>query len=130
MPAYNFQLRFVEPIRMGRKPHTIRMPRKRPTVAGDWIYMYTGLRTKAAHKFAESIVVAVTPIIIFPSSRDLLLVLPAGNLQLNWDAENKLAQNDGFPGRIEFFDFFEHTYKKARLDMEIIEWDVDRLVRC
>jgi hypothetical protein len=126
MPAYNFQPQFVEMILNGSKPHTIRMPRKNPTEAGDWIYMYTGLRTKQAKKFAESIIVAVTPIIIYSYSG---FIRKDGVLFEN-DEVIALARNDGFPSPREFFDFFIATYKESTLNLELIEWDTDRLVRC
>lgn len=125
MPAYNFKPQFVEPILKKTKTHTIRMPRKNPTKAGDWIYMYTGLRTKEARKFAESIIVAVTPIIIYSYSG----FIRKDGVLFEDDEVIALAQRDGFPSPREFFDFFIKTYKPSELHLELIEWDVDRLVR-
>jgi len=126
MPAYNFKPQFVEPILNKSKPHTIRMPRKNPTEAGDRIYMYTGLRTKQAKKFAESIVVAVLPIIIYSYSG----FIRKDGILFKDDEVIALARNDGFPSPREFFDFFIATYKTNELNLELIEWDVDRLARC
>lgn len=126
MPAYNFQGRFVDAILNKTKPHTIRMPRKRQTVAGDWIYMYMGLRTKSAKKFGESIVVAVTPIIIYAYSG----FVRKEDVLLEDDEVIALSERDGFSDPRPFFDFFIETYKKNELHMELIEWDLDRLVRC
>ena len=44
MPALNFKERFVEPIRSGRKAHTIRAKRKNPIHPKDILYLYCGMR--------------------------------------------------------------------------------------
>jgi len=126
MPAYNFQPEFVLPILNRTKPHTIRKPRKNPTEAGDWIYMYTGLRTKEAKKFAESICIAVTPIIIYSYSGFVRI----NQVLLESDEVIALSQKDGFTDPRPFFDFLIRTYRENELHLEIIEWDTDRLVRC
>lgn len=126
MPAYNFQTQFVPMILNKAKPHTIRKPRKNPTEAGDWIYMYTGLRTKQSKKFAESIVIAVTPIIIYSYSG----FIRKDKVLFEDEEVITLVQKDGFPSPREFFDFFIRTYRKNELHLELIEWDIDRLVRC
>ena len=127
MPTYNFQQQFVVPILNKTKPHTIRMPRKRPTKAGDLIYMYTGLRTKKAKKFAESICVDVSPITIYPYIGHIRW--GDGNLFEEIEIE-VLFNKDGFTNGRDFFDFFIRKYKSSALHLEIIEWDIDRLVRC
>ena len=126
MPAYNFQPQFVKMILDKRKLHTIRKPRKNPTEAGDWIYMYTGLRTKQSKKFAQSICVDVMPIIIYSYSG----FVRKNQVLLEDDEIIALSHNDGFSDPRDFFDFFIRFYKVNELHLELIEWDVDRLVRC
>lgn len=51
MVAYNFQRQFVEPIKTGRKKHTIRKNGKRDHAKpGDRLQLYTGMRTKSCNK--------------------------------------------------------------------------------
>lgn len=46
MVAYSFQQRFLEPIRLGEKRQTIRLPRKRHARQGETLQMFTGPRMK------------------------------------------------------------------------------------
>jgi hypothetical protein len=48
MALYNFQKRFIPMILNGKKRHTIRAKRKRPTKPGEVLHLYTGLRQKGA----------------------------------------------------------------------------------
>jgi hypothetical protein len=50
MPALNFKPQFVDPIREGRKKHTIRSNRKVPIKVGDQLFLYCGLRQKGAYR--------------------------------------------------------------------------------
>lgn len=50
MPLLNFQPRFVEPIRLSVKAHTIRAERKIPIKVGDKLYLYCGLRHPGAFR--------------------------------------------------------------------------------
>ena len=54
MGLYNFKARFVAKIKAGTKRHTIRAPRKRhEDRPGDTMFLYTGLRTRAAARIIE-----------------------------------------------------------------------------
>jgi len=128
MPAYNFQPQFVQPVLEKTKIHTIRRRRKNPTEAGDWIAMYTGLRTKAAHMFAESIVIEVKPIVLWPVVKKLSWSFTGPALSRERTLE--IARHDGFNTIADFFTFFERYPFIYLDDFEIIEWDVDRLTRC
>ena len=46
VPKVGFKKRFVEPILIGTKVHTLRVPPKREPKIGETLFMYTGLRTK------------------------------------------------------------------------------------
>lgn len=64
MPAYNFQKRFVPMILSGRKFHTVRRRRKNPTKEGDWLYLYSGMRTKQCKQICATRVVQIDPILL------------------------------------------------------------------
>ena len=50
MALLNFKKQFVEPIRDGRKHHTIRAARKIPVKVGEKLYLYCGCRQKGAFR--------------------------------------------------------------------------------
>jgi hypothetical protein len=125
MPAYNFQRQFVPMILNGSKPHTIRRRRKRPTVKGDRLLLYTGMRTKGCELITVTECAKVEPVIIYPTLKKIMKdgeIMPA-------DAVLKLAKADGFDTSNSFFRFFEYTYGDYELDdFEIIWWDVDGMI--
>lgn len=120
MPAYNFQRRFVVPILLGKKPHTIRKRRAHPTEVGDMIYMNVGMRTKNCVRFGMSRCVRVEPIFIDPFSQ--IIIDRVENRFYSKEELMLLANRDGFEHYGEFFQFFTR-YGKSRLEMEIIHWD-------
>lgn len=75
MGLYNFQARFaphirawaIDPDAPDAKGHTIRSPRKggREDKPGDKMYLYTGLRTKAAKRIIEPVVCAKVESCVF-----------------------------------------------------------------
>lgn len=132
MPAYNFQKRFVPMIRNGQKPHTIRKRRKHPTNVGDVLKLYTGMRTKNCHQFAEATCSKIIPVVIYPVEKGIAIYDPKSNhpeldrdgwrIMNTWE-ENRLAKRDGFNSLDDFYKFFE-LYKCDVLDdFEIICWD-------
>lgn len=125
MPAYNFQKQFVPMILDGSKPHTIRRRRKRPTVPGDRLLLYTGMRTKSCKLFAVTECVKVEPVIIYPTIKKIMNESEI----MSGDDMFKLAKADGFDTLNAFFGFFERTYKLYELDdFEIISWDPKKTV--
>ncbi len=62
MVAYSFKRFLVEPIRSGRKPHTIRADRKRHARPGETLQLYTGMRTKACMLIGTATCSDVQPI--------------------------------------------------------------------
>ncbi len=126
MPAYNFQKQFMAMILSGKKLHTIRMPRKRPTKIGDTIMMFVGMRTKQCFKFAETRCIKVTPILLDPFSQNII------NRETDQFLTKKelsdLAKHDGFEHYGLMFQFFTR-YKQSRLEMEIIEWNPNDMTR-
>lgn len=117
MPAYNFQERWARKIEDGEKPHTIRKRRKRPTVIGDKLFLYTGMRTKECRLLKETVCAQIMPIDIF-----------ADTVSVNGEVLNKrdldlLAYSDGFDSVGEFFEFFGKTYGLPCVgQLEIVFW--------
>ena len=111
MPAYNFKRRFAEAVKEGSKTQTIRKKRKRPTVVGDKIFLYTGMRTKQSEKIGEGICISVIPIYIMEGS--VIVGLPGDTIQLyaHSAGAEELATYDGFEDWDMFIIFFEDHYK-------------------
>ena len=123
MPAYNFKGQFAAAVEAGTKPHTIRPVRKRPTVKGDSLYLYTGMRQRGCRILRTCQCLAVTPVVIHARAR--IVYMPCHNLSLNyrdgfWSAY-QLARYDGFLDLDAFFGFFLETYGD-RFAGELIEW--------
>jgi hypothetical protein len=62
MVAYSCKRCFVDPIRSGRKPHTIRAERKRHARIGETVQLYTGMRTKSCMLIGTATCSDVQPI--------------------------------------------------------------------
>lgn len=97
MPILNFKPQFVEPIREGRKNHTIRADRKIPIKAGDKCYLYCGLRHKGAFRILPEPATCTKALPI-----RILLGRPGPHViidgqDLNDDECEALAIADGFP---------------------------------
>lgn len=126
MPLYNFQQRFAPDVQHGRKRQTIRRRRSRPTKQGETLYLYSGLRTAAAHKLGEARCVAVSPVLISDGA------VSVDGEALPREFLDEFARADGFAGADEFFEFFRKTYglspfKVILDDMELIEWEPLRM---
>lgn len=115
MPAYNFKQHFAVAVTSGEKCQTIRKPRKRPTVPGDTLYLYTGMRTKGVKKLREATCLAVLPITISLTSVTL------EGAVLNEDAVSNLALRDGFSNSQAFYAFFEANHGLP-FEGEVIKW--------
>lgn len=117
MPALSFSKQFADLVESGRKTQTIRAPRKRPIVAGDRVYLYTGMRTKACRKLGEGLVVRVEPIRIEAIGK----VYVAGVL-LGLDDRARLAREDGFGSFTSFLDWFIGADRVEAFDGSLIRW--------
>ena len=104
MPALNFKPRFVRAIERGFKRQTIRAKRKdgRDPKAGDLLYLYTGLRTKAVRSLGGRRCYSAEVINIYNST----CVFYRGSF-LNMDEREALAHADGFSTWEEMIDFFK-----------------------
>jgi hypothetical protein len=125
MPLLNFKSQFVDPIRSGRKHHTIRAKRKVPVKVGDLLYLYCGLRQAGAYRILPEPVrcTKVLPISIEIKTRpeyQLICVLIDGEM-LDSDEAEQLAHADGFDNFAAMMKFWE-----GRLPFrgEIIHWQL------
>ena len=124
MPAYNFKKQFAPLVESGEKRQTIRQPRKRKTVKGDKLYLYTGMRTKNCRKLAETTCKNVFGIEIKSKTEIVVtgqhLAYP-GSVSLGYDDMLDLAMADGFETISEFTAFFENQYGLPFAG-EVIQW--------
>jgi len=131
MPLLNFKRQFVEPIRSGRKHHTIRTTRKIPIKPGDKLYLYCGLRQKGAFRILPEpqVCTRVLPIHIDSVLRDVHVnrrieerpffrVILDGIL-LGKDECETLAVADGFTNFAEMMKFWTG---RLPFDGHIIHW--------
>lgn len=117
MPAYNFQQQFAPQVENLSKRCTIRRPRKRPTVVGDNLMLFTGLRTKQCRLLLRTTCTAVKPIrILRPGT-----VYLAGCRLTNQEIK-QLATDDGFASEKAFYEFFHKTYGLPATNFELISW--------
>lgn len=124
MPAYNFKARFAPLVESGEKRQTIRKPRKRPTVAGDRLKLYTGMRTKACRLFFFGTCQSVEPVVI--DIRETVQLFPAPYVEvagklLPYSDMLALAEADGFSSVWEMVEFFKSTYGLPAA-LELIKW--------
>jgi hypothetical protein len=121
MPLLNFKPQFVDPIRSGRKHHTIRATRAIPVKRGDNLYLYTGLRHKGAFRILPESVTCtrVESIEINASTTEMVTV---DGCLLTYDEREQLAFCDGFANWDEMLAFWE-----GRLPFvgQIIHWTTD-----
>lgn len=124
MPAYNFKPRFKEAIQSGEKRQTIRPRRKRPTKAGDSLYLYTGQRTAECELIAFARCISVETMGIYNDGEvwiDHRLLTPS--------ELEEFARADGFESAAAFFEFFRKTYGlddyNPLAEMELIKWEIE-----
>ena len=116
MPAYNFQKQFASDVERGFKRCTIRPRRKRPTVPGDILFLFTGQRTKQCRRLLTTACVAVEPITVTSASIRL------DGRSLTTSAAHCLARADGFDTVEAFRSFFRKIYGLPTKNMEQISW--------
>jgi hypothetical protein len=118
MPLLNFKPQFVEPIRSGRKCHTIRARRLIPIKPGDNLYLYVGLRHKGAERILpEPVKCSRVESIAIDATTTGMVTL--GGVPLTYDERELLAVADGFRNWDEMLEFWE-----GRLPFvgQIIHW--------
>lgn len=107
MPALNFQMRFADLVKEGKKRQTIRRCRKdgRNIRAGQILFLYTGMRTKNCSMIDEVICKSSDAIIIDRYEHGVPKVFINGD-QLDAMQIDELAVEDGFDNLLDFADFF------------------------
>lgn len=126
MVAYNFQPRFIEPIRASAKRQTIRADRKRHARPGETLQLYTGMRTRQCELIGRSVCAAVRRIrITFADAHieiDGRTVVTYSQVELR----HAFAQADGFQNWWDFRCFWrDHHPEIGALDAfegVLIEW--------
>jgi hypothetical protein len=95
MPLLNFQRRFVQPIQLGIKCHTIRAHRKYPIKPGQPLYLYCGLRHPGAFRILPDpqTCVRVQPIALTADGHPRAFI---DETELDTDECERLAVADGF----------------------------------
>ena len=113
MPLLNFKPQFVEPIRSGRKHHTIRATRAIPIKRGDNLYLYTGLRHKGAFRILAGPVVCtkVQSITIKIAIEDAVEI---DGERLSLDECETLARADGFDSWSAMREFWQNTHGEVK----------------
>jgi hypothetical protein len=130
MVAYSFKTRFLGPIGVGTKAHTIRLPRKNPHPSrasigghakpGEKIQIYTGMRTKHCRLIgtAECEKVHRITIELCHSWVDLYEVPGKKPRRLNcWDGSaielDPFARSDGFKDWSDLWEYWAAEYPEA-----------------
>jgi hypothetical protein len=116
MPAYNFKPEFAPLVESGEKRQTIRKKRKRPTKAGDILYLKTGMRTKKCRGLKTVVCLSV---------RDFMMDenFWVGDIAIS--ARDSFAFLDGFRPYVgaadKMTEFFEREYGLPFIG-EVIRW--------
>jgi len=107
MPALNFKKQFAPKVESGEKRQSIRAKRRdgRNPWPGQWLYLYTGMRTKGCRKLRDSECLSVQEIIL-----DWYLGIFLGGKWLNPIQKRELAIEDGFEGWPEMKEFFAKVH--------------------
>lgn len=131
MVAYSFKYRFVEPIRLGAKSHTIRGDRKRHAHPGERVQLYYGMRTQSCKLIGTATCYDVRPITI---DFDNLAVWINGQIfATSRQARDQFAVSDGFINWTDLVEFWRaersertrrNTAPLGTFDGVIIRWGV------
>jgi len=111
MHLFNFKKEFESKLLEGWKNTTIRKPRKRPVNKGNYIRIYTGLRTRNTRFLGDSLVLKKINIQIHTRRKivpvsEPTLITPIG-YPLTKEELVLLSKRDGFDEMNRFFEFFE-----------------------
>ena len=120
MPALNFQTQFAAPILAGKKPFTLRAPRKdgRDPKSGQPLYLFTAMRTKQCKKFAEKPCRFAVTIKLYWEN---ILIPGIGWLRTNREVE-LFSRLDGFENYAAFCAFHECAPGMKSKPMRLIAW--------
>jgi len=114
---------FADAVENGRKAHTIRLPRARPTSIGDRLWLYTGQYTQARRLLLE-----VTCTRVVQVRLDKNRVWLDGEV-LDFMEATRLSIADGFfdlfIDLMSLYGFLERI-QGLPIELELIEWEVKR----
>lgn len=105
----NFQARFAEDIKSGKKLQTMRPKRKRPIRSGDTLKLYTGLRRKGARLLREVTCKSVDEVRVERSALFLRTSLRTW-FTCSESVRESFAIADGFHTWAELWKFFDDQY--------------------
>ena len=105
------------------KRQTIRLPRKRPTLPGDKLIFYTGLRTKVCIKLGEAICQTVSVLRLSATDAHGIytVMFELGDGAPVWQLDDSFAQRDGFQTADEMMNWFQKTHGLPFMG-ELITW--------
>ena len=134
MPGIDFQKRFAEAVKAGKKTQTIRKRRNPPIETGQHLTLWTGMRTKQCDPLGDATCTNVEPIKIIPERKEIWC----------WDTESEFWSNgeitgnfyllspvvadvfakaDGFDNLQDFFDFFKNYPEDVlHFELVVISW--------
>lgn len=117
MPAINFLARYADDVAEGIKCQTVRRQRKRPIMAGDTLYLYTGMRTRSCRRLLTT---------KCHMTRELK-VTAEGTLKLDGQAiyrsqADEFARRDGLKDWDELCGFLKQRYGLPFDDGVVIYW--------
>lgn len=114
MVAINFKSRFAESVANGTKRQTIRAKRKRPIQVGDYLHLYSGMRTSNCRKLIEELPkckeVLVITILDYLNPISLQTPFQDDWRELSSEEAEQLAKDDGFDSLYSMIEFFEETH--------------------
>ena len=124
MVAYNFQSRFADQIRSGKKTHTVRRNSKRRHARkGERLQLYTGMRTKACAKILDidPVCIDALPIeIVIDADSKWITSITIGGVPVR--SLNRFARADGFISLAEMSGFFLAMHGPGVFRGTLIEW--------
>lgn len=124
MPLLGFKFNLAPKVLNGSKPFTLRDWRKdkRDPVAGQKLFMYTGLRTKKANNFVNNICTRTTEITLKSKGGKISLLPKLLGREINQEHElENFARLDGFDTLRQFI-AFHGLNKPGKKSMLMICW--------
>lgn len=124
MVAYSFEPRFAPLIRDGVKRQTVRAHRTRHVRPGEYLQLFTGLRTAHARKIVEDpVCTEVLPIRIGFAGARIARIEVAGMPVLSLDG---FAAADGFESLADMTAFWLERHGAKEFEGVVIEWALPR----
>lgn len=124
MCAFDFQPRFVPLIRDGYKRQTIRLWRRRPPLEGEYLQLYTGMRTARCEKIvADPLCISVLPIFLAFEDGEIATIEVSGVPLTNRDG---FAQADGFTDAADMAAFWRQHHGTEPFTGMLVQWSMPR----